>query len=197
MKLYELHESVNTPIIVVDVQPEYASFAKKIVNRGLFDYLNEQRGPILAFFNGEETTNDSKQEVVDYWIENGFDPDELDKIEWHNKTYGYFRDWMAGPDHGVDISDSLIIKVIREMYQKRISDSQDFDDEELLSLVGEEIFDYCKNYSIWLPSIAVTKLRDYTNSYICGGARHECLREITLLMNAFNIKYKMIDKFVY
>jgi hypothetical protein len=30
-----------------------------------------------------------------------------------------------------------------------------------------------------------------------GGGRDECLREVELLMNAFNIKYKRIDSLVY
>jgi len=30
-----------------------------------------------------------------------------------------------------------------------------------------------------------------------GGGRMECLREVELLMNAFNIKYKRIDHLVY
>lgn len=33
--------------------------------------------------------------------------------------------------------------------------------------------------------------------WFMGGARDECLREVELLMNAFNIKYKEIGNFIY
>lgn len=33
--------------------------------------------------------------------------------------------------------------------------------------------------------------------YLCGGGRDECLKEVMLMCNALNIKYKLIDKFIY
>lgn len=44
---------------------------------------------------------------------------------------------------------------------------------------------------------SVKQLRKFNNCYIMGGGRNEYLREVELLMNAFNIKYTRIDKFVY
>jgi hypothetical protein len=40
-------------------------------------------------------------------------------------------------------------------------------------------------------------LNKLSGSYIVGGGRNECLREVELLMNAFNFKYKRIDSMVY
>jgi hypothetical protein len=45
--------------------------------------------------------------------------------------------------------------------------------------------------------ISVGQLRKFNGAYIMGGGRDECLREVELLMNAFNIKYKRIDSLVY
>ena len=45
--------------------------------------------------------------------------------------------------------------------------------------------------------ISVGQLRKFNGAYIMGGGRNECLREVELLMNAFNIKYKRIDSLVY
>jgi hypothetical protein len=45
--------------------------------------------------------------------------------------------------------------------------------------------------------VAVDQLKRYNNCYLVGGGRNECLKEVALLMNAFNIKYKMIEDFVY
>ena len=44
---------------------------------------------------------------------------------------------------------------------------------------------------------SVGQLRKFNKAYIMGGGRNECLREVELLMNAFNIKYKRIDSLVY
>ena len=45
--------------------------------------------------------------------------------------------------------------------------------------------------------VSVGQLRKFNGAYIMGGGRNECLREVELLMNAFNIKYKRIDSLVY
>jgi hypothetical protein len=45
--------------------------------------------------------------------------------------------------------------------------------------------------------VAMDQLKRYNNCYLIGGGRQECLKEVALLMNAFNIKYKMIDDLIY
>jgi hypothetical protein len=44
---------------------------------------------------------------------------------------------------------------------------------------------------------SVAQLKRFQGAYIMGGGRNECLREVELLMNAFNIGYKRIDRLVY
>lgn len=44
---------------------------------------------------------------------------------------------------------------------------------------------------------SVAQLKRFNGSYIVGGGRNQCLREVELLMNAFNIKYIRIDSLVY
>jgi hypothetical protein len=44
---------------------------------------------------------------------------------------------------------------------------------------------------------SVAQLKQFNGAYLMGGARDQCLREVELLMNAFNIKYKRIDSLVY
>ena len=41
------------------------------------------------------------------------------------------------------------------------------------------------------------QLKQFNGAYLIGGARDQCLREVELLMNAFNIRYKRIDSLVY
>ena len=44
---------------------------------------------------------------------------------------------------------------------------------------------------------SVAQLKRFNGAYLVGGARDQCLREVEILMNAFNIKYKRIDSLVY
>jgi hypothetical protein len=44
---------------------------------------------------------------------------------------------------------------------------------------------------------SIAELRRFSGAYIVGGGRKECLREVELLMSAFNIKAKRIDSLVY
>ena len=44
---------------------------------------------------------------------------------------------------------------------------------------------------------SIAQLKKYNGAYIMGGGRNECLREVELLMNAFNIKYKRINQLIY
>jgi len=216
-------EGKNHPIIVVDVQPEYSGIHdgdENPVFEEIIHFVNNQTGPVLMFVNAEETgiAMDTKQDIKMYWEdticgikseEDRYEYDEeyddyvrkeCDEINWQrfdvvDKGYGYFRSWM---DHGVD--EHKIIQVIRLMYQQKVQDSRDLfggeNTEEynqyMMQLLGETPSDI-----ISVNWTSVAQLRKFNGAYIVGGGRDECLREVELLMNAFNIKYKRIDELVY
>jgi hypothetical protein len=101
-------------------------------------------------------------------------------------------------------SEKAIIKVVREMYQQKVSDSRDLfqktdiDYEDgIKSLVGDELRPTHLHDPLIVNWTSLSQLKKFSGSYIMGGARNECLREVELLMNAFNIKYKRIDSLVY
>lgn len=130
--------------------------------------------------------------------EGGEDYEELDilhqtfmrKIIWHDKGYNYLRPWM---DEGV--SDAAIVKTVRYMANKHISDSRDLEEEELERLTqGESI---PLHDPIFIPPIPINILKNFSGAFICGGGKHECLREVQLLMNAFNIKYTNFRQFIF
>jgi len=50
---------------------------------------------------------------------------------------------------------------------------------------------------IYLPDINIADLKALNGSLLGGGGAHECLKELELLMNAFNIKYKLVNDWVY
>lgn len=198
-------EGRNHPVIVVDVQPEYCSYqggAYEPVCWDVISFVNNQTGPILMFVNAEDTgaSVDSTAEIKAYWEENGFDPNNWQRVELVDKGYGYFRSWM---DRGTD--QAVIIRVIREMYQQKVNDSRDLFggedspeyEEKMQALMGSEYRQFDLDDPLVVNWTSIAQLKRFNGAYIVGGGRNECLREVELLMNAFNIKYKRIDSLVY
>ena len=203
MRISDLSQSLlegkQHPVIVVDVQPAYASYAGKVSQR-IIDFVAQQTGPVLMFVNAEDTgvTEDSMVDIRMWW-------DEYADIDWSrvqmvDKGYGYFRSWM---DNGVD--PASIIRVVRAMYQQRVSSSDQLFDgvgsEEyplhMQQLVGDEYEEWMNDDPISIYWANVAQLRKFNGAYLVGGGRNECLREVELLMNAFNIRYKRIASMVY
>lgn len=205
-----LVEGRNHPVICVDVQPEYCGINDGDESPVCIDIVNfvalRQTGPVLMFVNAEDQgqTGDTLTSVQQYWedtvrqLTNDYETEQL--INWSrfqvvDKGYGYLRSWM---DQG--IGPAAIIRVIRAMYQHRISDSREFEDIDpmmLPQLVGSEWDQWMYHDPIIVNWISVAQLKRFSGAYIVGGGRNECLREVELLMNAFNIKYKRIDSLVY
>ena len=164
------------------------------------------------FVNAEDQgmTGDTVQDIKLYW-EDTIRGEELEReenphpIPWSrfqivDKGYGYFRGWM---DQG--ISDQTIIKTIRLMYQNKVNDSrelfggEDSDDYALnfKQFIGPEFEHWMLSDNISVNWTSVAQLKRFSGSYIVGGGRNECLKEVELLMNSFNIKYTRINSMVY
>lgn len=187
--------SLNRRIIIVDIQPAYDKFCKHIVPK-LINFLNHRTGEIVLFYNGEDVGVDNKIDVMGYYLDNGLDEDKLGSIIYREKTYAFFRNWM---DAGMKRSD--IIKAIRYMVTARKNDSRDVTEEEWIKVFGESDYEGLKDTiemdSINIPDISISELKSWNGSLICGGGRHECFEELTLLFNAFNIKYTEIKSLIY
>lgn len=216
MRLYEILESTQLnegkshPIICVDVQPEYANFGNnKRKCEEIINFVTSSTGPVLMFVNAEETgvSSDTIYDVKQYWEETvGYEYDEendeyIEPIDWSrykivDKGFGYLRPWM---DEGVD--DASIIKTIRALYQYKFSDSRQLIDVNgqniLQDMLGENYRDWMEDMPISVEWISVTLLKQFNGAYIVGGGKDQCLREVELIMNAFNIKYKRISSLVY
>jgi hypothetical protein len=202
MKIREIiSEGLNHPCIVVDVQPAYAAYAPKICHN-VIQYVNKQTGPVLMFVNAEQDglTDDTIQDIQEWWAEATDYTINWDRFQIVDKGFGHFRAWM---DNGV--SDALIIKVIRMMYQQRVNSIDDLFggegseqyEESMQHLAGDEYEDWMTYELFNINWTSVSQLKRFNGAYIMGGGRNECLREVELLMNAFNIKYKRIDSLVY
>jgi hypothetical protein len=205
MRYQDLFEGRNSKCIVVDVQPAYTASPPvdnpMYWNEELMAFLNKQ-GPILAFVNADDQmlTNDTITSVQQFWQDKGFNPDRWNSTEIVDKGYGYFRAWM---DQAVQ--PDVIIKVIRTMYQQKVTDSRELFDgdesdnyqEQMTALLGNAWEEWMISDPLLVEWTSVSQLKKYNGAYIMGGGRDECLREVELLMNAFNIKYKRIEDFVY
>ena len=195
-----LTEGLSHPVIVVDVQPAYSTFAPRICSK-IVEFVNKQTGPVLMYVNADQhgLTDDTIPSIKDFWEDNGFDPDGWRRVKIEDKGYGYFRGAM---DSGVP--DALIIKCIRLLYQYKLNDSrnlfggEDSDTyEESMQKHFGEYADTFINEPLYVNWTNVALLKQFSGAYIVGGGRNECLREVELLMNAFNVKYRRIDSLVY
>lgn len=199
-KFYLLKESLTRPIIVVDVQPEYSGIYDGEENplfQEIIDFCKKSTGKILMYVNAEQDqlTRDTINDIKIYWQDSGYS--DWDRVEIQDKGYGFLRGWM---DNGV--SDRNIIKALRQMYLLKINDSRQivdsYDDEESQKKWREILNDESIPVDplIIFPK-SIRKLKEYEHSLLIGGGRDECLREVELVMNAFNIKYKRVDSLIY
>lgn len=197
MKFNEiLTEGRNNPMIVIDVQPAYQQWFD--FEDELAQFLNQRTGKVWMMFNGDEsgTSPDSLFEVQDWWQEQGLEEHQIQRFRWTDKGYAFFRSWM---DMGV--SNGTIIKVLREMLRQDVYDSRDLFDGEtdkLENFVGSEWDDMMIDDSIYIPhELAANELKEFNGCYICGGGEHACMQEVLIWMSVFNIKYKILKRFVY
>lgn len=188
-------QSPNRPLIVVDVQPAYEYWIKKKFYPGyLADVMNKHQGPILMFVNAErdQQTLDTKDSIFKWWYEQGLEPSVLygNNFTYYDKGFGYMRSWMEL------VPPREIIKAIRFMFQEKEWDSRDIDPKTWNRVLLPYWDDWMEDDPLLVNWVGIDLLRRHSG-YICGGGKNECLREVTLMMNAFNIKYKMLERFVY
>lgn len=217
MKINQLTESSNTNLLIIDVQPEYDNWCNNILegvqgmiekaNGGIFVVYNDFGGgdtldEVFAYLAGtdqedeEEFYNDETDEWEYTSPAHTAVSDKLKSAKFFQKEFGFLRDWM---DQGV--RDSTIIEIIRAMAAAKAYDSRELDYESIsdnakadLESTGISWEDGGIYMQEWVP---VHFLKSISPFYMMGGGRQECLREIELFCNAFNIKYKRIDSLIY
>lgn len=190
-KFYKfINEKRNNNVISVDIQPMYESY----INFDLynfFEWLSAQRN-ILYFYNGPETVGiDKEKDIINWMIEYGYPYEKINDITFYDKGYGFFRSWI---DNGID--DRTLQKVILHMINNRFWDSRDIPEEDIKKLLGQDINFYYDD-SIFVPDIPMNVLKKYSGSYLVGGGIQECLKEVQILMNTLNIKYKLMRRYIY
>ena len=188
--------SLSLPIIIIDVQPSYDKFCSSIMD-DLASFLSSAKGSITCFFNGPDVgVEDSKDSVAYYYLEHGVDEEVIERMEFKEKSYAFFRNWM---DAGMERKD--LIKAIRFMVMNRFVDSRDVSSEQWKDLFGENYkelsFIIESEDNINLPDISLSNLKSLGGCYLCGGAKDECLSEFRFLLESFNIPYKLVSSLIY
>ena len=103
-------------------------------------------------------------------------------------------------DHGIE--ESTIIATIRELYKQRVNDTRElefppFNRRTATQSLIQGAIEEMDGDPLIVEWTSIAQLKKFSGAYLVGGGRNECLREVELLMNAFNIRYKRIDSLVY
>lgn len=203
-------ESSNTNLLIIDVQPEYQEHSNRILS-GIQQLVEKSHGKIVIVFNnfgGGDSADDVYNYIAGHDSDyDGYEYDEaqdeyipvdsttletkLQNADYVQKEYGFLRGYM---DTGVE--DKVIIEILRAMYQQRVNDSRNLDQNSLSENARDVFENNSESISIqdWVPVSLLRSLRPF---YMMGGGRNECLREIELICNAFNIRYKRLDSLIY
>ena len=197
-------EARRNKVILVDFQPAYNTnmqtgedaiepgntwYSTALSNA--CEYINKRNPEVLAFFNGMDVgIYDTDDDVYDHYLAHGLNPNA--NIQLREKSYAFLRGWM---DNGA--SPNAIIKVLRAIYVDGNFGSDDYNEEFLRQLLGEEFRDYMMYDILYIPEIVIAELKTFSGALIGGGGRDECLRELEILMSAFNIRYKRVQDWMY
>lgn len=187
-------EATNQKLIVVDVQPTYRGYISFDIWKFL-EYVQSFK-QVLYIHNGRDTSNDDRQDVKNWLIEEAdYDDDfinHMDSWDWQEKEFGFLRPWM---DNGA--SDDFIVKALRFMEKNRKTDSRDIEPEVWAKKFPKDWNDAFEDDPLYIPDVDLRLLKKYNNATIIGGGKNECLKEMELYMQANKIKTKRNNKFTY
>lgn len=183
-----LNEARGINLVCVDIQPTYESYIRFIPD--FIDFLNENEFyKILYLYNGPDLGFEDSDEIKNWLMENGLDPEKLDNFKFYEKGYAFLRGWM---DTGVPEED--IIKMGKYMLKNNIYDSRDIEEETYKEMGLEELSD--NPDSIFIPDV-IEEIKKLNKPLLCGGGKNECLLEVELLFRMINKRYKKHKKYIY
>lgn len=194
-----IYESINTNnvLISVDIQSEYEKYMKfkpySFVNWLENNY--EKYSKIVFLFNGPELGFQSEDEYKTWLIDNNMSEELLEKIDFFDKGYAFFRNAM---DAGLD--EKEILKLINYMYKNNINDSRNIEDGvwSKIGLDASTIEHMNKNEdALFIPDV-MNYLSDINGKiYLVGGGENECLREVEFCLRVLSKPYNIIKEWVY
>jgi len=178
-------------LVVVDVQPAYEGIICFDVCK-LVERMREYER-VIIYFNGEEMSCQNLSEVAEFFFNHGMTHEEIDTVQWCEKSYGFLRGWM---DTGVPHED--IVEVLGRMVEEGYTDSREFH-EEYLHSQGLPIDD-CIGFPCFEgdpENVVVDSIVTASTVDICGGGRNECLCEMELYFQGLGVDTERVNTFVY
>jgi len=179
---------MTTGLLVVDVQPAYRSHCDIIATQ-VAQQINYTSNPVNIMWVGEGLTADTMEDVWEYLSAHGARQFALERANFIEKDYGFFRSWM---DLGVPKED--IIKVGSYMLKHGLYSSSDID---LMELYDGDVPEFPEWDHLCPPCFDHQRLLSLDALEICGGGADECLAEIELWLHMKGKPFTRLDALVY
>jgi hypothetical protein len=135
---------------------------------------------------------EDEYEILDWLREYGYEDDA--NIEFYEKGYGFYRDLMEYLD------EELIVKLGKYLKYNRYWDLRDINHKDVKKLVKDkfpEQYANGHNYFFCLRDDIYKFLKGAHKPVMIGGGQYECLKEIELLLQIYNVDYDLNYEFIY
>lgn len=168
----EISESESGELLVIDVQPDIKE------SRGVLEPILQlaEKSAKVVWVHDTQFANAGDEQALRGWLaEHGASDELLERVVFIPKEYGFARDPL---DSGVD--PDQIVEALRRLREAGVSDIRDLDgdDAELEGLWWPEQFADDLAAAVRRPTLV-------------GGARHECLHEVRLVLETLGINYEV------
>lgn len=177
-------------LVIVDVQPLYDAYLRFEV-ADLMRYAVNNFDAVLVIYNGPGVDGDEQWRVIEFFDNEAGEDYDLawafrNKCQYHEKEYGWSRDWM---DYGLSDDD-----VVRGMIALRAL--KEHDARELPEHIKRRLPLDPEDWMLVLPDLSL-ELQHWDGSVICGGGEEACLAEVRLLARSMGVQLHQEDEFVY
>lgn len=182
----------NPPLLVVDVQPAYASAFRRHLVRDILVHIKRQPSdtPIVIVSVNEELSGDTPEDIQAFWSDSGMDEETFQRVTFIEKEYAFFRGWM---DNGVP--DEEIVAIGKRLVDLGLYDSRDLELSEVEQHAPSAI-DLAD--CMFMPhSLELDSSYKKALWHVCGGGSDECLKEVELWMDVVGISHERLSELTY
>lgn len=182
-------------LLVVDLQPAYAQAIGNTLVSQVARRLAElpEDVPVCALYVNEELSGDTREDVLEFWLQHDVPTPLLDRIRWIEKPYAFLRGWM---DNGVP--EGEIVTALAAMRSLECWDSRNLPLDVLQSLSpsGAQLYDPLLRAEELEDLAAILRMREGC-WLTAGGGRDECLAEVELVLRSHDIAFLREDTLTY
>lgn len=186
-KMYE--NTSRSTLLVCDIQPDYIDHIKFDME-DFIEYV-ETFSDIKWLYNGPELGYGSLETLIAWLHSYGLSEETINKIDFFEKGYGYYRDSMEYCN-----SNDEVIDILKIMSKNNYDTSSELTEEDL-----KNFDDDTKENIIKYPfsnNADVQEFLSESNNYILvGGAFDECLAEVRIDLEVLGLAYKIKYEYTY